>query len=100
MSLIPFVVCALRDVYDPEVGLNVVELGLVYQLSEKDGQVRVQMTMTHRQHALARYITGMAEATIRQKVNGVRSVTIEVVWDPPWQAAMMDAAARSRLVHT
>jgi len=100
MSLIPIIVCALRDVYDPEVGLNVVDLGLVYQLIEKDGQVRVQMSMTHRQHALTKYITGMAEATIRQTVNGVKSVSVELVWEPAWQASMIDEAARSRLVHT
>jgi metal-sulfur cluster biosynthetic enzyme len=98
MALEPYVVCALQEVFDPEVGVNIVDLGLVYGVTDQDGHVRVQMTMTHRGGPLTRYITGMAEATIRQTVAGVKSVKIDLVWEPPWSPKMAADHARQRLL--
>jgi len=100
MSLVPDIVCALREVYDPEVGLNVVDLGLVYGLTESEGHVRVEMTMMNRICPLVKYITGMADAVIRQRVSGIEALQIDVVWDPPWSPAMVaEEEQRARLVH-
>ena len=99
MTLIPYIVCALQEVYDPEVGMNIVDLGLIYHVEERQGHVRVRMTMTHRGCPLVNYITGMAEAVIRENVPGVRSVEVEVVWEPPWTPAMVSEEAKGRLVH-
>ena len=88
---------ALRDVIDPELGINVVDLGLVYEVQVQDGNVSVAMTMTTPACPLGETLSEQAEATIRQNVPGVKSVTIDLVWDPPWRPSMMSDAARERL---
>jgi metal-sulfur cluster biosynthetic enzyme len=88
---------ALRHVIDPELGMNVVDLGLVYRIDVKDGDVRVAMTMTTPACPLGESLTEEAEATVRQNVRGARSVAVDLVWEPPWQPSMMSDAARERL---
>jgi len=89
---------ALRDVIDPELGINVVDLGLVYGIDVKDdGAIRVAMTMTTAACPLGESLAEQAEAAIRQSVPGVKSVSVDLVWDPPWQPSMMSDAARERL---
>ena len=88
---------ALRAVIDPEIGVNVVDLGLVYAVEVRDGDVRVALTMTTAACPLGESICDEAERTIRAGVPGVRSVAVGLVWDPPWQPSMMSAAARERL---
>lgn len=88
---------ALREVLDPELGINVVDLGLVYGVEVRDGEARVTMTMTSPACPLHAYLTSAAEAAIRHRVPAIRSVTIEMVWDPPWQREMMSEAARRQL---
>ncbi len=88
---------ALRDVIDPEVGINVVDLGLVYDVRVEDGNVSVAMTMTTPACPLGETLIEQAEAAIRQNVPGVKSVTIDLVWDPPWRPSMMSDAAKEQL---
>lgn len=88
---------ALRSVIDPEVGVNIVDLGLVYGAEMADGDVRVTLTMTTAACPLGEALTAQAEAAIRQHVAGARSVTVDLVWDPPWRPAMMSDAARAQL---
>lgn len=88
---------ALCRVLDPEVGINVVDLGLVYDVRVQDGRVGVTMTMTTPACPLGEALTEQAEAAIRQHVPGVTSVTIDLVWDPPWQASMMSDVAKKQL---
>ena len=88
---------ALRAVIDPELGINVVDLGLVYDVRVEDGDVSVAMTMTTPACPLGETLSEQAEAAIRQKVPGVKSVTVDLVWDPPWRSSMMSDAARERL---
>lgn len=88
---------ALRQVIDPELGINVVDLGLVYSVKVEDRRVRVAMTMTTQACPLHSYLTEMADAAIRQCVPDVQSVDIEMVWDPPWAPAMMSEAAKQQL---
>lgn len=88
---------ALREVVDPEVGINVVDLGLVYGIDVRDGDVRVAMTMTSPVCPLNEYITTNAEAAVRRAVPGVRAVRIDLVWDPPWRPDMMSDVARRAL---
>lgn len=79
---------ALARVMDPEVPFSVVELGLVYGV-EVDGSeaVRVDLTLTTRGCPLVHRITRDAEETIKS-TTGARSVTVQVVWDPPWNPGM------------
>ena len=62
-----------------------------------DGAIRVAMTMTTAACPLGESLAEQAEAAIRQSVPGVKSVSVDLVWDPPWQPSMMSDAARERL---
>ena len=88
---------ALRTVIDPEIGVNVVDLGLVYGVEIRDGDVRVTLTMTTAACPLGEALCDEATRAIRARVAGVKSVSVDLVWDPPWQPSMMSAAARERL---
>lgn len=88
---------ALRDVLDPELGIDVVSLGLVYAIETDDGNVRVRMTMTTPACPLGESLTAEAEATIWRRFPGARSVTVELVWEPEWRPSMMSAPVRDRL---
>lgn len=88
---------ALRAVIDPELGINIVDLGLVYGIDTSGGEVRVAMTMTAPACPLGEALATEAEAAIRARLPGHRSVSIDLVWDPPWQPAMMSDEARRRL---
>ncbi|MFQ5875504.1 MAG: metal-sulfur cluster assembly factor [Dehalococcoidia bacterium] len=87
---------ALRQVYDPELGLNIVDLGLVYGVDINDGQVQVTMTLTTPGCPLHNAIAGGAEAALR-RLPGVESTAVQVVWDPRWTPERMSEAARQRL---
>lgn len=88
---------ALRTVYDPEIPINIQELGLVYDLRvEPAGQVYVQMTLTAPSCPEAELIPGRVEQAIRE-VPGVTEVKVELVWDPPWTPQKMSEAARLQL---
>jgi metal-sulfur cluster biosynthetic enzyme len=86
---------ALGDVIDPEIGINVVDLGLVYEAEARDGHVRVMMTMTTPACPLGDSIAEEARASIRH--HGVKSVAVDLVSEPRWQPSMMSSAARERL---
>lgn len=88
---------ALRDVIDPEIGVNVVDLGLVYGVESRGGHVRVSMTMTSRACPLGESLGREAEAAIRRRCPGVVSATVALVWEPAWSSSMMSAAARKQL---
>jgi metal-sulfur cluster biosynthetic enzyme len=88
---------ALRHVVDPELGINVVDLGLVYGVDARDDHVRVTMTMTTPACPLGESLAEQAEAAIRRNLQAVKSVSVDLVWDPPWRPAMMSEAARARL---
>ena len=88
---------ALRTVVDPEIGINVVDLGLVYGVEVSGNQVRVAMTMTTQACPLHAYLTETAEAAIRQFVPDAGAVRVDMVWDPPWSPALMSDAAKQQL---
>jgi metal-sulfur cluster biosynthetic enzyme len=85
----------LRTVYDPEIPINVVDLGLIYGLEiTEGGDVSVRMTMTTPQCPLGSYIVEATEQAIRG-VAGVGAVHVELVFDPPWDVSMIkEEAAR------
>jgi metal-sulfur cluster biosynthetic enzyme len=87
---------ALRGVVDPEIGVNIVDLGLVYEAGVRDGHVHVVMTMTTPACPLGETMTGAAEAAILRHVAGVRSVNVDLVSEPRWEPSMMSGAARER----
>jgi metal-sulfur cluster biosynthetic enzyme len=86
---------ALREVRDPEVGLNVVELGLVYGIAIEALHVQVRMTMTSAACPLSDRIVQEAREAIRCIAPPGTEVAIELVWDPPWSPALMSESARN-----
>jgi metal-sulfur cluster biosynthetic enzyme len=88
---------AMRQVIDPELGINIVDLGLIYDIEVQDGDVHVAMTMTTPGCPLVRYIQNAAEAAIWQTVPEICSVELDLVWTPPWQPAMMSDVAKAEL---
>ena len=93
----PLVLDALATVYDPEIPVNIKEMGLIYDvLVDKDGQVGVRMTLT----APACPAAQSLPVEVRDKaaaVPGVTSAKVEIVWDPPWTKEMMSEAAKLEL---
>ena len=87
---------ALRAVVDPELGINIVDLGLVYGVDIQDGHVKVTMTLTAIGCPLAFVVHQMVENALLQ-LDGVRSVQVEIVWDPPWTPERMSEEAKALL---
>ncbi|MEZ5665838.1 MAG: SUF system Fe-S cluster assembly protein [Alphaproteobacteria bacterium] len=91
------VIQALCTVYDPEIPVNIYELGLVYDVTvHDDGKVEVLMTLTSPGCPVAVEMPGYVEAAVAQ-VDKVTSVQVDITWDPPWTADMMSEAARLEL---
>jgi len=88
---------ALRTIYDPEIPVDVYELGLIYDLTvDATGFVLVKMTLTTPNCPEGASIPSRIEAKLRT-VSGVRDVKIELVWDPPWTPNRMSEAAKLQL---
>ena len=88
---------ALRTVYDPEIPVNVVDLGLIYDVQVSDvNDVFVQMTLTFPGCGMGPHIAQQAEWAI-QDVEGVEEVNIELTFDPPWSPDMISEEARNML---
>lgn len=87
---------ALRAVMDPEAGMNVVDLGLVYGIEATAERVVVSMTMTSPACPMGEMITDEARAAVRDVVGPEVEVDIRLVWDPPWSPEMMSDQARRR----
>ena len=88
---------ALRTVIDPELGINVVDLGLVYQIDAARDPVRIVLTMTSPACPLSEYIKELVRGAVRATVPGTDDVDVSIVLDPPWSPDMMSAEARREL---
>ena len=88
---------ALRQIIDPELGVNIVDLGLVYRIEVHGEAVRVEMTMTSPACPLSEYLKDLADSTIKTRVPEVREVEIVLVWEPPWDPDMISDDARRQL---
>lgn len=88
------VVEALRTVYDPEIPVNIFDLGLIYDLEiAPDGKVAIEMTLTAPACPVAGSMPGQVAETVAA-VPGVGEVEVRMVWDPPWTPARMSEDAR------
>jgi len=87
---------ALSGVYDPEIPISMVDLGLVYDVRIEGDRVEVDMTMTTPGCPLYYLMTSEAEQRIRA-LEGVNEVEVKLVWDPPWTPERISEAARRRL---
>jgi len=91
------VIAALRTIYDPEIPVNIYDLGLVYALEVSDaGVVNIRMTLTAPGCPVAQTFPGTVEQTVAS-VPGVSEARVELVWDPPWTRERMSEAAQLEL---
>ena len=87
----------LKTVYDPEIPVDIYELGLIYSVEvDESGAAKIRMTLTTPMCPAAEELPPEVESKARS-VEGVTSVTLDLVWDPPWTPAMMSEAARLEL---
>ncbi len=87
---------ALSEVQDPEMPINLVDLGVIYGIDERDGVVEVDLTFTAMGCPASDFILeDVRERLLRE--DGVRDVRVKVVWDPPWTSARMTQAGRDAL---
>jgi metal-sulfur cluster biosynthetic enzyme len=87
---------ALAEIQDPEMPVNLVDLGLIYGLEDRDGRVTVDLTFTAMGCPAADFILSDVRERLLSEP-GVREVAIRVVWDPPWTTARMTPAGREAL---
>ena len=96
-ALKPRIVEALSTVYDPEIPVNIFELGLVYDIFvDADGVAAVKMTLTAPACPAAQTLPVEVRDKVR-KVDGVKEAHVEIVWDPPWTKDRMSDAAKLQL---
>ena len=89
------VITVLKSCYDPEIPVDIYELGLIYDVAadEAAGTVVIKMTLTTPMCPVAEILPPEVEAKVRA-MDGVSDATVEVTWEPPWNPAMMSEAAR------
>lgn len=87
---------ALQDCYDPEIPVNIVDLGLVYDVEVEDDTVAVKMTLTTPGCGMGGMIAANAQSLI-QEIPGVKDANVDLVWDPPWDPSRISEEARQKL---
>lgn len=87
---------ALETCYDPEIPVNIVDLGLVYDVQINEDHVKVVMTLTAQGCPAHAFISEAVRARVAE-VPGVKSAQVQVVWDPPWDPSRMSEAAKKQL---
>ena len=90
------VVEALRDVYDPEIPVNIVDLGLVYDIKVEDGDIDIQMTLTFAGCGMGPYIAQQAEWRLAE-LDGAEDINVEMVYEPPWTPDMITEEGKKSL---
>ena len=97
MDLKEKIIEEIKKIYDPEIPVNIYELGLIYEIKvEKDNNVKVKMTLTTPNCPVAESLPKEVKDSIMQ-VKEVNDVDLELVWDPPWDKSMMSEAAKLEL---
>ncbi|MGR3985275.1 MAG: DUF59 domain-containing protein [Gammaproteobacteria bacterium] len=90
------VVDALKTIFDPEIPVNIYDLGLIYRVEIKDTFAEVDMTLTTPGCPVAQTFPGMVEGAVKL-VPGISGAVVNLVWDPPWTQALISEAARLEL---
>lgn len=90
------VIEALKGIYDPEIPVNIYDLGLIYRVDINDGFAAIDMTLTAPGCPVAQTFPGVVEGAVRL-VPGITGAAVELVWEPPWTQARISEAARLEL---
>ena len=96
MDLKEKVISEIKKIYDPEIPVNIYELGLIYDITIKDKDVQVKMTLTTPNCPVAESLPKEVKDSIMQ-IEEVEKVDLDLVWDPPWDKSMMSEAAKLEL---
>jgi FeS assembly SUF system protein len=96
MDLKEKVIAEIKKIYDPEIPVNIYELGLIYDIAIKDKDVMVKMTLTTPNCPVAESLPKEVKDSIME-IKEVNKVDLDLVWDPPWDKSMMSEAAKLEL---
>jgi len=96
MNLKDKVIAEIKKIYDPEIPVNIYELGLIYDISVKDKDISVKMTLTTPNCPVAESLPKEVKDSI-MAIKEVGKVDLDLVWDPPWDKSMMSEAAKLEL---
>ena len=87
----------IKKIYDPEIPVNIYELGLIYNIQiNNDRKVNIEMTLTSPNCPVAESLPNMVKENI-MKIDGIEDVELRLVWDPPWSKDKMSEAAKLEL---
>ena len=90
------VIESLKTVIDPEIGINIVDLGLIYEVEIKGSYVKVKMTLTMPGCPMSEYLVESAKDAV-SKIKGLEKIEINLVFDPPWNPEKMSEDAKKKL---
>jgi FeS assembly SUF system protein len=96
MDLREQVIAEIRKIYDPEIPVNIYELGLIYDVKVKDDAVKIIMTLTSPNCPVAESLPKDVKDSAMQ-VKGIEEVDLDLVFEPPWEKSMMSEAAKLEL---
>ena len=96
MELKEKVIAEIKKIYDPEIPVNIYELGLIYDIAIKNKDVKVKMTLTTPNCPVAESLPKEVKDSIME-LKDVNKVDLDLVWDPPWDKSMMSEAAKLEL---
>ena len=97
MNIKDKVIAEIKKIYDPEIPVNIYELGLIYDVSvDKKNKVYVKMTLTSPNCPVAESLPKEVKDSIKE-IKEVNDVDLDLVWDPPWDKSMMSEAAKLEL---
>ena len=90
------VISEIKKIYDPEIPVNIYDLGLIYDISIENHDVKVKMTLTTPNCPVAESLPKEVKDSIKE-IKEVNDVSLDLVWDPPWDKSMMSEAAKLEL---
>ena len=96
MDLKEKVIAEIKKIYDPEIPVNIYELGLIYDIIVNNSEVQVKMTLTTPNCPVAESLPKEVKDSIKE-IKEVSKVDLDLVWDPPWDKSMMSEAAKLEL---
>ena len=97
MELKDKVIAEIKKIYDPEIPVNIYELGLIYDINiDKDNKVKIDMTLTSPNCPVAESLPNEVKNSVKE-IKEVKDVDLNLVWEPPWDKSMMSEAAKLEL---
>ena len=90
------IIAEIKKIYDPEIPVNIYELGLIYDITVNGNEAKIKMTLTTPNCPVAESLPKEVKDSVMQ-VEGIDKVDLDLVWDPPWDKSMMSEAAKLEL---